>query len=94
MTNCPNCGAPVTGCECDYCGSHVRPRLEPNGKELWERWERLQRFQAQEDLYSRIDWVKQMQKQQLMEAAVCFPAPSLGRDSDGNVTGLLRRGGV
>ncbi len=73
MTNCPNCGAPVTGCECEYCGSHVRPRLEPDGKELWERWERLQRFQVQADLQSRIDWVKQMQRQQLMAAAVRFP---------------------
>ena len=20
-TNCPNCGAPITGCKCDYCGT-------------------------------------------------------------------------
>ena len=21
MTNCKNCGAPLTGCECEYCGT-------------------------------------------------------------------------
>ena len=51
----------------------MRPRLEPDGKELWERWERLQRFQAQADMQSQIDWVKQMQRQHLMAAAVRFP---------------------
>ena len=20
-TNCPNCGAPISGCKCDYCGT-------------------------------------------------------------------------
>lgn len=21
QTNCPNCGAPLTGCRCEYCGT-------------------------------------------------------------------------
>ena len=27
MTNCPNCGAPITGPECEYCGTWF-PELE------------------------------------------------------------------
>lgn len=26
--NCPNCGAPITGEICEYCGSRVLPRAE------------------------------------------------------------------
>ena len=25
MTNCPNCGAPVKGGRCEYCGTQVEP---------------------------------------------------------------------
>lgn len=25
MTNCKNCGAPLTGCECEYCGTKYGP---------------------------------------------------------------------
>lgn len=28
LMNCPNCGAPITGEICDYCGSRVLPRAE------------------------------------------------------------------
>lgn len=24
MINCRNCGAPLTGCECEYCGTKYR----------------------------------------------------------------------
>ena len=24
MSNCPNCGAPITGLECEYCGTSFR----------------------------------------------------------------------
>ena len=27
MTNCPNCGAPITGLECEYCGT-VFPNID------------------------------------------------------------------
>lgn len=27
QTNCPNCGAPLTGCRCEYCGT-VDPAME------------------------------------------------------------------
>lgn len=26
--NCPNCGAPITGEICEYCGSRVLPRAD------------------------------------------------------------------
>lgn len=29
MINCPNCGAPITGPECEYCGTWF-PELEQN----------------------------------------------------------------
>lgn len=25
MTNCPNCGAPLKGGRCEYCGTQVEP---------------------------------------------------------------------
>lgn len=81
MTNCPNCGAPVTAPQCEYCGSIVNPRIEPSGKELWARWDRLQHAEVLENCCARIDWVQQMQQQQLMEAAVRFPGPSFRRIS-------------
>lgn len=29
LTNCPNCGAPIASCRCDYCGTvfHFRDEL-------------------------------------------------------------------
>lgn len=27
QTNCPNCGAPITGSCCDYCGTHLEDIL-------------------------------------------------------------------
>lgn len=27
MINCPNCGAPITGTECEYCGTLFGHRL-------------------------------------------------------------------
>jgi hypothetical protein len=27
-TNCPNCGAPITGSCCDYCGTHLEDILK------------------------------------------------------------------
>ena len=33
--NCPNCGAPVRGCECEYCGSVFRSK--PTAKKTPER---------------------------------------------------------
>lgn len=26
MTNCPNCGAPITGAKCEYCGTIFNAR--------------------------------------------------------------------
>ena len=28
MTNCPNCGAPITSYECEYCGTVFEDPLE------------------------------------------------------------------
>ena len=37
---CPNCGAPVRGYECEYCGSYFGMALDPAG--LKYEYERLQ----------------------------------------------------
>ena len=29
MTNCPNCGAPITGSKCDYCGTVFQKNSSP-----------------------------------------------------------------
>lgn len=29
QTNCHNCGAPITGPECEYCGTRFNVRVEP-----------------------------------------------------------------
>lgn len=48
-TNCPNCGAPIAGIQCEYCGtmfydfaeiSDNKPkylRLDINGQKIWGR---------------------------------------------------------
>ena len=38
MTNCPNCGAPITGPRCEYCGTQFERRHEVAP----ERWDALQ----------------------------------------------------
>ena len=59
-TNCPNCGAPITGIKCEYCGtlfydfaeiSDKHPkylRLDFNGKKIWGK----ARMQSAEYIYS------------------------------------------
>lgn len=34
MTNCPNCGAPVQGAVCEYCGTHFEK--QPQKQEAFE----------------------------------------------------------
>ena len=32
MTNCPNCGAPITGPQCEYCDTMFsKPKPDPKG---------------------------------------------------------------
>ena len=38
MTNCPNCGAPITGPRCEYCGTQFERRHEVAP----EQWDALQ----------------------------------------------------
>lgn len=37
-TNCPNCGAPLTGCRCEYCGT-VDTSAEKQMREGIQRWQ-------------------------------------------------------
>lgn len=34
MTNCPNCGAPITGHKCEYCGAIISDRDSVSVSEL------------------------------------------------------------
>lgn len=38
QTNCPNCGAPLTGCRCEYCGT-VDTSAEKQMREDIQRWQ-------------------------------------------------------
>lgn len=38
MTNCPNCGAPIHGAQCDYCGTiFISAESKPYKVEFEER---------------------------------------------------------
>lgn len=36
QTNCPNCGAPLTGCRCEYCGT-VDTAVEREARETAQK---------------------------------------------------------
>ena len=39
MTNCPNCGAVITGTVCEYCGTRFEDdgiKIELDGKSIYE----------------------------------------------------------
>lgn len=42
LTNCPNCGAPITSCRCEYCGTvfHFRDEQEET------KWLRAVKYQT------------------------------------------------
>ena len=44
MTNCPNCGAPITGDKCEYCGTVFRM---PDFQEIREKRFQIEMLEAQ-----------------------------------------------
>lgn len=65
-TNCPNCGAPLTGCRCEYCGT-VDPAVERAARET------AQRLQAEIDRLLLFDRVA---KDMLRFPDCVFPLPT------------------
>lgn len=50
MTNCPNCGAPLVGGRCEYCGT-LSPEAEEKIQELRRQmderaWMKISEFQS------------------------------------------------
>ena len=51
-TNCPNCGAPITGPECEYCGTKFDIKVI-DWDILVSKNECLQSITLQEELYTK-----------------------------------------
>lgn len=56
MTNCPNCGAPITGYRCEYCETvfdiSTQSHLDKEIELLRSENERIQYHIAVQDLYA------------------------------------------
>lgn len=44
MTNCPNCGAVITGPKCEYCGTVFRP---PSDNAMYVDWDQFALLKAE-----------------------------------------------
>lgn len=51
MSNCPNCGAPITSYVCEYCGTVHDSKLINKSTMLKIENERLEKQMAIEELY-------------------------------------------
>lgn len=54
MTNCPNCGAPITGPKCEYCGTvHTSLKTVCDDKEV-ETFKKLRAKQRRLEIESEL----------------------------------------
>lgn len=67
MTNCKNCGAPIVGSLCEYCGSRIEnPELEAAKREL-------------EREIRDVEYHQRMQEIMLSSFCTCFPSNAHSR---------------
>ena len=55
ITNCPNCGAPITGSRCEYCGTIFSPQEKPKQMTLPSELEYLLHLTSQQSLRDQIN---------------------------------------
>ena len=53
MTNCPNCGAPLVGGRCEYCGT-LSPDAEKKIQELRRQMYEISQYKMASDAISKI----------------------------------------
>lgn len=53
MTNCPNCGAPLVGGQCEYCGT-LSPDAEKKIQELRRQMYEISQYKMASDAISKI----------------------------------------
>lgn len=53
MTNCPNCGAPLVGGRCEYCGT-LSPDAEEKIQELRRQMDEISQYKMVSDAISKI----------------------------------------
>lgn len=53
MTNCPNCGAPLVGGRCEYCGT-LSPDAEKKIQELRRQIYEISQYKMASDAISKI----------------------------------------
>lgn len=53
MTNCPNCGAPLVGGRCEYCGT-LSPDAEKKIQELRIQMYEISQYKMASDAISKI----------------------------------------
>ncbi len=53
MTNCPNCGAPLVGGRCEYCGT-LPPDAEKKIQELRRQMYEISQYKMASDAISKI----------------------------------------
>lgn len=53
MTNCPNCGAPLVGGRCEYCGT-LSPDAEKKIQELRRQIYEISQYKITSDAISKI----------------------------------------
>ena len=58
VTNCPNCGAPITKSKCEYCGTTFDDDLEERRNKLLAEMDMCRQIEMHEYILSQMHAIK------------------------------------